>query len=657
MITAAEITRAPDGNLVLTGGFYDTVDFDPGPGVVTRTSAGDRDAFVASYTPAGALVWVQSLGGPLNDFVTGDVLFDSSGKMILSGGFQGTVDFDSGPADHSLTSTGGWDIFLLTLAEQGQFVSVQQIGSSSPTAFEYISGMALDPDGNLYATGSFDGTMDFDPGPGVWELASAGATDAFFIKLDASGNLVWAERIGGLGWDHGDSLVLDGGGNVWSTGYYMGPLDFDPGPGIFELPTYEPSEMDAFVLKLDPHGAFLWAGAMGGSSQDLGADILLDHNGNVLVALNFRYAADVDPGPGDYQVIGAITEDVAVVKLDPAGTLIWARVMAGNHRDRPYELAVDAADNVYTVGAFRLTVDFDPGPSEFVLDAGPRFDYFLSKFDASGNFVFARQLGDPDYEDYGLSVAVDDRGNIYSTGQFNGTVDFDPGSGTYLGASAGGYDGFLWRMSQASLDGTVWHDLNGDGLRSSDEPGLAGAVVEAWSTEDGVTGNDDDVSRSLTLTDETGHYELIGLADGINYYVTVRVPVGLGFTVQHAGTGDEIDSEVDSTGRSHVFPLGPGQTATLNAGTVGEVPQFGFAFGAGGIDGDAAQQIARDADGNMYVGGVFSGTTMDVDPGPGTRVFSSAGHHDVLVAKFTAAGALLWAAHDGRAGPGYHHRL
>ena len=80
--------------------------------------------------------------------------------------------------------------------------------------------------------------------------------------------------------------------------------------------------------------------------------------------MNFRYAADVDPGPGVYQVIGAITEDVAVVKLDPQGTLIWARVMAGNHRDRPYALAVDAADNVYTVGVFRLAVDFDPGPGD-----------------------------------------------------------------------------------------------------------------------------------------------------------------------------------------------------------------------------------------------------------------------------------------------------
>ena len=86
--------------------------------------------------------------------------------------------------------------------------------------------------------------------------------------------------IGGTGWECGLSLALDGAGNIWSTGYYMGPLDFDPGPGIFELPTLQAGELDAFVLKLDPDGDFLWAGAMGGTSQDLGTDILVDHGGN-----------------------------------------------------------------------------------------------------------------------------------------------------------------------------------------------------------------------------------------------------------------------------------------------------------------------------------------------------------------------------------------
>ncbi len=646
----ASITAAPDGNILLTGGFYGSVDFDPGPGSVTVTSEGDRDAFVASYTPAGALVWVRSIGGPLNDFVHAEVTFDDRGQMFLAGGFQGTVDFDPGPGRAEQTSSGGWDIFLLTLTAQGQFISVRQIGDPDPAHFEYISGMALDADGNLYATGSFEGTIDFDPGPGVTSLDVAGVTDAFFLKLDRDGQLVWAKRIGGAGWDHGDSLTLDAEGNIWSTGYYMGPLDFDPGPGVFELPTYAASELDAFVLKLDANGDFRWAGAMGGTSQDLGTDIQLDHHGNVLVALNFRYAADVDPGPGDFQVTGAITEDVAVVKLDPEGTLIWARVMAGDHRDRPTTLAIDAADSVYTVGEFRLTVDFDPGPGQFVLDAGPRFDYFLSKLDASGNFVFARQLGDPNYEDYGLGLALDDRGNIYSTGQFNGTVDFDWGGGTYLATSAGGYDGFLWRMSQASLQGQVWEDLDGDGIRSSEEPGLSGAVVEVWSTTDGVIGNDDDVSRGLATTDELGEYEFTALADGVDYYVTVRLPVGLDFTTPHAGTGQATQSDVDALGRSNIFPLGSAAVGTVNAGVIGTPPRFGFAFGAGGLQADEAQRIARDEAGNLYVAGTFSGTSADLDPGPDVRRFESAGGSDVVVAKYTPHGVLLWARSFG--GPG-----
>ena len=128
------------------------------------------------------------------------------------------------------------------------------------------------------------------------------------------------------------------------------------------------------------------------------------------------------------------------------------------------------------------------------------------------------------------------------------------------------------------------------------------------------------------------------------------MPVGLGFSTQDAGTGDEMESDVDATGRSNIYSLGSGETVTLNAGVTGAVPKFGFAFGAGGVDADAAEQIARDAVGNIYVAGVFSGSAADVDPGPDTRLFQSAGNHDLLVAKYTADGVLLWARSFG--GPG-----
>src|SRR5258705_170803 len=99
--------------------------------------------------------------------------------------------------------------------------------------------IALDPagSGDAYTTGDFTGTADFDPGAGVFNLSSAGGHDIFISKLDGSGNFVWAKRIGGTGDEYGESVTIDyaGSGNVYTTGYFDGTADFDPGVGIFNL--------------------------------------------------------------------------------------------------------------------------------------------------------------------------------------------------------------------------------------------------------------------------------------------------------------------------------------------------------------------------------------------------------------------------------------
>ena len=89
--------------------------------------------------------------------------------------------------------------------------------------------IAVDASGKVYITGIFQGTADFDPGPGVFKLTSAGNNDIFVNKLDASGNFVWAKSMGGPAYDHGNSLTVDAAGNVWSTGSFEGTVDFDPG--------------------------------------------------------------------------------------------------------------------------------------------------------------------------------------------------------------------------------------------------------------------------------------------------------------------------------------------------------------------------------------------------------------------------------------------
>ena len=116
--------------------------------------------------------------------------------------------------------------------------------------------------------GSFQGTADFDPGAGTFNLTSAGDYDIFISKLDSSGNFVWAKSLGGTGYDVSYGIALDSGGNVYTTGSFSGTVDFDPGAGTFNLTSAGTG--DIFVSKLDSNGNFVWARSLGGTSDAVG---------------------------------------------------------------------------------------------------------------------------------------------------------------------------------------------------------------------------------------------------------------------------------------------------------------------------------------------------------------------------------------------------
>jgi hypothetical protein len=645
------VAIAADGNAVVSGGFFGMVDFDPGPGVVHRTSAGGRDIFLAKFTPGGALVWLRTFGGPGDDIAFKNIAFDGEGKIHITGGFSETADFDPGPGTWLLTSSGGIDMFFARLDSEGNLEWARALSGPDPDLVELPQGLAVTAEGDIFLAGVFQGPVDFDPGPGEQFLTPPTEKyDAFVARYDAKGELVWVRQIGGDEWDSAISIKLDGHGGLWVTGYFQGTIDFDPGPGAHEL-TANGAQLDAFVLKLSTDGDFVWAGRIGGPEQDVGHYLTIDHSGNVILVGTYRVSADLDPGPDEFLVTGVVTEDVYIVKLDAAGQFLWGRTIAGTFRDRPYEVAVDADNNIYTVGAFYNTVDFDPGPGEFLLSSSGAFDFFLSKLDPSGNFVDARQLGNATTDDFGFGVTIDAHGNIYAAGEFGGTADFDTGPGFFPLTSQGGHDAFLLQILQPTLTGQVWLDENQNGLRDLGEAAVAGAVAEVFASQDAVIGNDDDVSRGVAITDDQGRYQLQGLTPGVNYYVVFRPPAGLAFTSQDAGD-DALDSDANSLGVTDLFSFDTGRSQiALDAGLTGEQQDFGWAFGAEGSGAELGRDIAVAGDGSLFVLGTFSGPTIDLDPGPGTVILNSAGAEDVLVAKYTAAGALAWARALGGSGP------
>jgi hypothetical protein len=433
------------GNVYTTGEFFGLTDFDPGAGTYNLFPAGSSDIFISKLDANGNFLWAISMGGTSSTVTSYSIAVDAGGNVYTTGDFWGTVDFDPGPGTYNLTSVGFYsDIFVSKLNANGNFMWAKRMGG-----FFWNTGtsIAVDASGNVYTTGGFNETVDFDPGSGTYNLTSVGDQDIFISKLDASGNFIWAKSMGGASNDWASSIAVDAVENVYTTGVFNGTVDFDPGPGTYNVTSA--GGIDIFISKLDANGNFLWAKRLGGNVDDGGNSIAVDAGGNVYTTGYFGVIADFDPGPGTYNLTSAGDDDIFISKLDTNGNFLWAKSMGGTSWDRGNSIALDAGGNVYTTGEFQGTADFDPGTGTFNLTSVGSWDIFILKLDTSGNYIWAGRMGGTSFE-RSNSIAVDAGGNVYTTGEFHGTADFDPGTGTFNLTAAGSGDIFVHKMSQCT---------------------------------------------------------------------------------------------------------------------------------------------------------------------------------------------------------------
>ena len=441
-------------------------------------------------------------------------------------------------------------------------------------------GIVLDSSGNIYTTGNFAVTADFDPGPGTANLTSAGLEDIFISKLDKDGNFLWAKKIGGTDVDYGFSIALDSNNNVFTTGFYSGTVDFDPGDLTYNL-TSVGFSYDIFVSKLNSSGDFVWAKSLGGIEREYSYGVAVDSNDNIITTGYFKGTADFDPSPGIYNLVSAGSSDIFISKLDKDGNLIWAKRIGGANDDASSGIAIDLNGNVYTTGSYYGTVDFDPGAGTSNLVSGWN-DIFVSKLDNSGNFVWARSMGGAGLDE-GRDIAVDSNDNVYTTGYYVDTADFDPGDGIFNLTSAG-----------------TEHDIFVSKLDSS------GNFVWAKSMG-GSGGMDADFGNGITL-DSNGNVYTTGSFGG-----TADFDPGAGtFNLTSVGLNGIFVSKLDNNG------------------------DFVWAKGIGGTSFNRGNDIVLGARDSVFTTGLFMGTA-DFDPGPGIFNLISAGGSDIFVSKLNNA--------------------
>ncbi len=369
--------------------------------------------------------WAKNLPGQNG---TKAVAVDASGN-VYSMGISYGGDFDPSAASYTLPTVYG-GTYISKLDAAGNFLWAKQFGGddlSSPTT---PKSFVLDASGNVYITGYFHGAPDFDPSSSTFSITTTIFDDVFIVKLDASGNFVFAKSFGGANIDQAVDIKVDASGNIYTTGKYRNAVDFDPGVGTYTLTTIA-SSFDVFVSKLDASGNFMWAKNFSGGADETAAALTLDAIGNVYVTGGFLNTVDFDPSASVYTITPTNSGISAIflVKLDASGNFGWAKNIGGTMDASSTAITIDASSNLYLGGYFSGVTDFDPNVGTSNLTSNGSYDIFISKYDGSGNYVWAKQIGGTQI-DFLFSLALDASNNIYSTGSFMVGVDFDPSAGT-----------------------------------------------------------------------------------------------------------------------------------------------------------------------------------------------------------------------------------
>lgn len=305
----------------------------------------------------------------------------------------------------------------------------------------------LDAAGNVYTAGTFSGNVDFDPGPGNFFLNYPTGTALFISKSDAFGNFIWAKQINDVQ-IFGDPLQIDNNGDILLAGSYSGTIDLDPGPGSFFLSNS--MGIDGFICKLDNNGNFISGASIDGLDNTVFQfhDLETDAAGNIFLTGLFDHSVDMDPGANLSTVTALGGNDIFVLKLSGNYVLSWVKQIGGLMNEAAHSISIDPSGNIFLTGYFSGVVDFDPGINSFSLSSNGSNDIFILKLDPTANFNWVKQIGD-NGDDQGISLNAHVAGNLYVTGNFSGTVDFDPGSGQFNLQSEGSTDVFLLNLSTA----------------------------------------------------------------------------------------------------------------------------------------------------------------------------------------------------------------
>jgi len=445
---------------------------------------------------------------------------------------------------------------------------------------------AIDAQGNIYYIATFGAitttnySVDIDPGPGVYSFTgSPSYARPALIKMNSAGQILWGTKLCAGGQDCGAyAVAIDASGSAYVTGSFSGttPTDFDPGTGTFTIMPNGTLD-NLFVTKYDANGNWQWALGFGGNSSNRAYDIKVGALGNVYVCGSIEgTGCDFDPGAGTAVLTPAGSKSGFIAKYTSSGTYSGAFLTGGTFCNWN-DLLLDASENIYAIGNFEgANIDMDPGAGSALLSASTsNYNIFVAKYNSSLQYQWAFKLGASAGNSAG-GLAFDQSGNIFTTGMFSGTMDFDPGPGNSL-VTSGGNNGFISKYSPS------------------------GAFLSAIT----MFG----VSDIVPASDAAGNVYVTGT---YFYNVDFDPSSGSAIVTNNGGTDDIFVAKYNSS------------------------LAYQWAFGIAGSGNESGKAINVDPYKNVTICGYFDSSVMDTDPGSATNNLTNTGSSwDMFFARFS----------------------